>query len=468
MTASPPSAEVTITPKQIVLVLLSLVLLIAIPRFLPLPASLTQDSGVPSSSLGAGLGILCCIALLWLTEALPLAVTALMVPVLASLSGICDVKTALLPFADPLIFLFIGGFALASALSRQQLDLWLAQKLLVLGKGRFLPVCLLLFACTAFLSMWMSNTATTAMMLPIALGLLRRTNASGQSHGNQLFLLLGIAYSAGLGGLATIIGSPPNGIAAAALHISFAEWMSIGIPCTVVLLPCMAFILYRICKPDKEIKLNVDQQPINFQWQHVVTLAVFALTALCWMSGHWLGQWLGIKDSIDTIIALCCVFYLLLLRLVSWREIEMSIDWNILLLFGGGLALSDMLQRCGGSAFLAGELTSGISSAPLPWILITVAAFAIISAAFTSNTGCAALLVPIFFSVSGDLGLAARTLVIPLALACSCSFMLPISTPPNAIVFSTGLVPQKAMIKNGFFLSLTCLCLIVFVSYYFL
>jgi sodium-dependent dicarboxylate transporter 2/3/5 len=148
--------------------------------------------------------------------------------------------------------------------------------------------------------------------------------------------------------------------------------------------------------------------------------------------------------------------------------VEQGIDWNILLLFGGGLALSDMLQRSGGSFFLANLLSSCIATAPLVWILITVVAFAMFSAAFTSNTGCAALLVPIFFSVSGELELTARSLVIPLALACSCSFMLPISTPPNAIIYSTGLVPQRAMMKNGFFLSIICLCLIVLIAYFYL
>jgi sodium-dependent dicarboxylate transporter 2/3/5 len=467
MTGMPPSADSTITHKQIGLVFLSLLLLLAIPRFLHLPESAISHEGTSPSAIAWGLGILACIALLWLTEALPLAATSLLVPLLVSLSGICDIKTALLPFADPLIFMFIGGFALASALSRQRLDIWLAQKLILLGKGRFLPVCFLLFACTAFLSMWMNNTATTAMMLPIALGLLRRIN-TGQSSRNHLFLLLGIAYSAGLGGLATIIGSPPNGIAAAALHLNFAEWMSIGLPCTLLLLPCMALILYFVCKPDREITLSVDTQPVHFDRPQVITLIVFALTALCWMCGHWLSRWLGITHAIDTIIALSCVFCLLLLRAVSWAEVEQGIDWNILLLFGGGLALSDMLQRSGGSFFLANLLSSCIATAPLVWILITVVAFAMFSAAFTSNTGCAALLVPIFFSVSGELGLTARSLVIPLALACSCSFMLPISTPPNAIIYSTGLVPQRAMMKNGFFLSIICLCLIVLIAYFYL
>jgi sodium-dependent dicarboxylate transporter 2/3/5 len=451
--------------KRTWLVFFSLVMLFVIARWMPQPYLAEMEKGLDATKITLGLGILACIAFLWLTEALPLAATALLVPLLSSLAGISDIKTALLPFADPLIFMFFGGFALASALSYQKVDLWIARKLILLGRGQFIPVALLLFGCTAFLSMWMSNTATTAMMLPIALGVIHRTGGTPSHNKNALFLLLGIAYSSSIGGLGTIIGSPPNGIAAAKLQINFTQWMAFGIPCVLLLLPCMAFILYKVCKPDKTLTIVEEEKSFVFNWHRTATLLIFGATALCWICGSWIAKSLGITVAIDTIIALTSVFLLLYFRVVRWRDIDNGTDWSVLLLFGGGLSLSELLNRTGASTFLARLLSSNIDGAPVILILAAAVAFAIISGELASNTASAALLVPIFYSVSGELGLSAASLVIPIALACSCSFMLPVGTPPNAIVFGTRLVPQMAMVKNGLLLNFACLIIIVLLSY---
>lgn len=454
--------------KRTWLVFFSLLLLFVIARWMPAPQIMESEKGLNPSQISIGLGILACIAFLWLTEAMPLAATALLVPLLATLTGIFDIKSALLPFADPLIFMFFGGFALASALSYQKVDLWIARKLIRLGRGNFLPVAFLLFGCTAFLSMWMSNTATTAMMLPIALGVIHRTGESETNNKNALFLLLGIAYSSSIGGLGTIIGSPPNGIAAAKLQINFTQWMAFGVPCVIALLPCMAFILYKVCKPSKNLTIVEEEDTFVFNWHRIATLTIFAVTAACWIGGTWISKWLGISGSIDTIIALAAVFLLLYFRVVRWRDIDKGTDWGVLLLFGGGLCLSEILNRTGASTFLARLLSSNIEGAPIILILFAAVAFAILSGELASNTASAALLVPIFYSVSSELGMSAASLVIPIALACSCSFMLPVGTPPNAIVFGTRLVPQMAMVKNGLLLNATCLCIIVLLAYCFL
>ena len=454
--------------KRTWLVAFALLLLALIASFLPTASIHELEAGLNHRHVTLGLGILACIAFLWLTEALPLAATALLVPVLATLSGLSDIKTALLPFADPLIFMFFGGFALASALSYQKVDQWIARKLLQFGAGRFLTVAFLLFGCTAFLSMWMSNTATTAMMLPIALGLMRHAKASAAHNRNSMFLLLGIAYSASIGGLGSVIGSPPNGIAATKLGISFAQWMAFGIPCMLLILPCMAFILYKICKPDPECLLDVTEKSFSFNWHRIATLLIFSTTALCWIFGSWISECLGVSTSIDTIIALISVFLLLYFRVVRWRDIDKGTDWGVLLLFGGGLSLSEILGRTGASTFLARLLSSGVDGAPVLLILFAAVAFAILIGELASNTASAALLVPIFYSISAELGMTTSSLVLPIALACSCSFMLPVGTPPNAIVFGTRLIPQRMMLKSGVLLNLISVVIIVLLSYFFL
>jgi sodium-dependent dicarboxylate transporter 2/3/5 len=407
----------------------------------------------PSSSIAIGLGILCCIALLWLSEALPLAVTALLVPVLATTSGLMDMSEALSAFADPLIFLFLGGFALAAALSAQKLDLWLAQHLMRWGGGNYFRLCLLIFAATAVLSMWMNNTATTAMMIPIALSILQRLAPADQSAPNRMFLLLGLAYAAGIGGMGTIIGSPPNAIAASALDLSFGEWMAKGLPAVVLLLPMMVGLLMLFLRPNRQATLTFTPETLVFDRPRQITLALFALTVLAWMTGSWLRPLLGIH-AIDSWVALVSLLLLCITRVVTWKQIQQEVDWGVLLLFGGGLALSAVLKKSGCSQHVAHLLSTSISQWSFTAIILTAILFAMLSAAFTSNTGSAALLIPIFGAIATELSLAPATLVIPIALASSCSFVLPISTPPNALVYSTGHIPQAMMVKNGLGISL--------------
>lgn len=445
----------------------SLVLLLAIGLFLPMPAGAPALEGLDPGTVRLGLAFFAFIAFLWMTESLPLAVTAILVPVIAAAMGLAGLKESLTSFAAPPIYLFFGGFALASALSAQGLDRWLAAKIGALGKGKFIPVCIYLFVGTAMLSMWMSNTATTAMMIPLALGLLTQFRVEGKTSHNAHFLLLGLAYSSSVGGLGTIVGSPPNGIAAKELGISFAGWMKFGIPAVLILLPAMIGTLYFILKPTNaesgEIEIKAKAEDFAFTAQRKITLGIFALTAISWIFSAQLSELLKISDT-DTWIALAAVGLLAATRVVSWHEIEEGTDWGVLMLFGGGLALSAILGSSGTSLFMARLLGGAMGSWPLWAIIAGVVAFVIFLTEISSNTASAALLVPIFIAMAAEFDLAAAQLVLPLALAASCAFMLPVGTPPNAIVFGTGRIPQRTMMRTGLRLNLLFIALITAMS----
>lgn len=445
---------------------LSLASLLTIAFFLPLPGNKTME-GLDPQSVRLGLAFFACIACLWMTEALPLAVTALLVPVLGTAMGLTDVTSSLASFAHPLIFLFFGGFALASALSAQGLDRWLADRIAVLGKGKFIPVALWLFLGTAILSMWISNTATTAMMIPLALGILNHFNDKEASvtTTNSRFLLLGLAYAASIGGLGTIVGSPPNGIAAKQLGINFTQWMAFGIPAVAILLPAMVALLWLILRPTSPAIGEISSLPNNgstsfsFDIPRKTTLAIFALTALAWIFSAKLSTLLDITN-IDTWIALAAVALLALTKNVTWQEIDRGTDWGVLFLFGGGLALSSILSTSGASLFMARLLGATTQAWPLWLIIAAVVAFVIFLTELSSNTASAALLVPIFYSMAQEFSLAPSQLILPLALAASCAFMLPVGTPPNAIVFATGRIPLPSMMRTGLALNLSFVLLI--------
>lgn len=444
---------------------LSVALLLGIVFFLPFPENGAPLEGLDARQVRLGLGFFACIACLWMTEALPLAVTALLVPVLAAAMGLGEVKATLASFAHPLIFIFLGGFALAAALSAQGLDRWLAEKLSRLGKGRFISVSIWLFVAAALLSMWMSNTATTAMMLPLALGILGQFETRETASENAPFLLLGLAYSASIGGLGTIVGSPPNGIAAKQLGVSFSEWMAFGVPAVLFLLPAMILTLRFMLKPSNGVINPIQENVENFRLTRPrkITLAIFALTAMAWIFSGKLGPALAVSDM-DTWIALAAIIALVACKVVGWREIERGTDWGVLLLFGGGLALSLVLGSSGTSLFMARLLGGAMEAWPLWAVVAAVVGFVIFLTELSSNTASAALLVPIFYAMAMEFGLAPSQLVLPLALAASCAFMLPVGTPPNAIVFGTGKVAQPTMIRAGLVLNLLFIALIAAVG----
>lgn len=408
-----------------------------------------------------GLTVLAVIATLWLTEAIHVSLTALLVPLLVAAFGLMPLGKALGAFAHPVIFLFLGGFSLAAALHTQQLDRYLATRVIDLAGGRPLRAILLLFLATAVLSMWISNTATVAIMLPLALGLLRRPGAT-VVPGTAIFVLLGIAYSGSLGGLGTLVGSPPNAIAAAYAGIQFKEWLLHGLPMMLLLWPLMIGILYLLLRPDigslaLAMQQGAEGDDERWVWtrHRQLTLLIFALTVAGWMGSGQLGPWLGI-DQMDTWVALLAIALLGLTRVAGWKEIEQQTEWGVLLLFGGGLCLSAMLQASGCSTYLAGLVLAWLQDMPVWLTLLAITYFVVFLSEMTSNTATAALMIPLLVPLAAPLGINPVAMAALIAMAASCAFMLPVATPPNALVFATGMVPQRRMMRCGVVLDLAC------------
>ncbi|GHA12178.1 SLC13 family permease [Oceanisphaera arctica] len=419
--------------------------------FLLLLNTLPFDPGVTK-----GLSLLIFIAVLWLTEAVHITITALLVPLLATLLGVLDTNAALSNFSNSIIFLFLGGFALAAAMHSQQLDRLIAGRILRLAKGRLGAAVFLLFATAAFLSMWISNTATTVMMLPLALGLLSCLDAE-RYRSTYLFVLLGVAYSASIGGIATLVGSPPNAIAAAQVGLSFSEWMALGLPITLLLLPVAILVLYLLFRPKLGERIELAEEHISWTGKRKITLAIFALTVFLWVFSGPVSKALGGLASFDTVVALLAIALIGITRVAEWKHIEKHTDWGVLLLFGGGLTLSHVLKATGTSEFLAHHLADMLGHASPFVILLVITAFVVFLTELASNTASAALLIPVFVAVAEGLGLTPVMVASVIAVSASCAFMLPVATPPNAIVFGSGYIRQKEMMKAGFVLNLVCI-----------
>lgn len=424
-----------------------------------------------------GLALLFFIAVLWLTEAIDVSVTALLIPVLAVVLGFThknahgvlvafDIKTALASFANPIIYLFFGGFALATALHIQKLDKKIAMWIISASGSHLGIATIAICAVTAFLSMWISNTATAAMMLPLVLGVLTHLDKT-KDRNTYVYILLSLAYSASIGGLGTLVGSPPNAIAAAALDMDFASWIKIGMPMVIVILPMMLIVMYFIFKPNLNRKIVLEKEHIPWNAPRVATIVLFVVTALFWIFRKPLTKILDIPLS-DGLIALAAAVLVVAFGLASWKEVDKGTDWGILILFGGGLTLSAVLKSSGASLVLGQEVARIFSSAPTFILIVVVAAFIIFLTEFTSNTASAALLVPVFATIASEVGLPKEVLVLIIGLGASCAFMLPVATPPNAIVFGTKLIKQKEMVKAGIFLNFACIGIISVYVYFFL
>lgn len=438
--------------RNSIIIILDVILFIALYTQLPFEKNIVL-----------GLCILTFIAILWLTEALNVTVTAILVPVIAVLFGVFKTQTALSNFSNPIIFLFLGGFALAAAMHHQGLDKVIADKVLLLAKGQMKVAIFMLFGATALLSMWISNTATTAMMLPLVLGVLSKID-SDKGHSTYVFVLLGIAYSASIGGIATIVGSPPNAIAAAEVGLSFTEWMAYGLPTTIVLLPIAWTVLHFVFKPDLNGEFEINHEPVEWDKGKIVTLLIFGLTVFFWIFSKPINEMLGGFAKFDTIVALCAIVAVNFARVVHWKEIQKTADWGVLLLFGGGICLSNVLKATGTSVFLANGLSEFISQFGIIFIIFVVAGFVVFLTEFASNTASAALLIPVFAAVAEAFGMSPISLSVLIAVATSCAFMLPVATPPNAIVFGSGHIKQLDMMRVGVVLNIVCICILTLIA----
>ena len=361
----------------------------------------------------------------------------------------------------------MGGFALAAALQKYSLDKLFAVKMLSLSNGKPLLAVLLLFLTTALLSMWISNTATLALMLPIALGLLSAQQVNNNNEKNQpnvyIFVLLGLAYSGNLGGMATLIGSPPNAIAASAAGLSFADWLTWGIPMFSLLFPLMIMVLV-IFRPKFSNHLELALPVIESSWQRNLVISIFAFTALGWVFSAPLAIFTGISSGFDAMLAVIAIVLLTGSKCLSFDEFIKKTNWGILILFGGGLALSALLKTSGASLWLANAISSNLPADNTWFVLVIICIFVIFLTELVSNTASAALLVPLFMTVAIDLQLPPAGIAVVIALCASCAFMLPVATPPNAIVFSSGLVPH--IIKSPSILNLVIALVIATVAFF--
>ncbi|MFV5313445.1 DASS family sodium-coupled anion symporter [Acinetobacter schindleri] len=422
-----------------------------------------------------GLALLAFIGILWLTEAIHITITALLIPILAVLLAMpmadgdalvpITTQAALTTFADPVIFLFFGGFALATALHIQKLDKKIAMWIISLSGGHLGISVLAIFAVTAALSMWISNTATAAMMLPLALGLLSHLDVEKERK-TFVFILLGIAYSASIGGLGTIVGSPPNAIAAKALGYDFADWMKIGLPMMFIILPAMVISLYLVLRPKLNHKVQFVTEDIPWTRSRIAAMLLFICTALAWIFSKKLTENFGISQP-DTWIAILAACMVAILGTATWKQIAENTDWGVLYLFGGGLTLSAILKDSGSSLVLGQTLANTFGDTSPLVIIFVVATFIIFLTEFTSNTASAALLVPVFAAIADQMGMPKEILVIVIGIGASCAFMLPVATPPNAIVFGTGYIQQSEMMKVGFVLNIMCIFLVSLFIYWF-
>ena len=407
-----------------------------------------------------GLFMLLFFAGLWMTEIVPLPISALLVPVIAALIQVLDFAKGMSNFSSTIIFLFMGGFTLAALLNNYGIDRWLAERVTYLAGGRLWVSVILFFTVVSFLSMWMSNTSTTAMMLPIAIGLIDKKYPRMRT-----FVVLGTAYAANIGGLATVVGSPPNGIAAEALDLDFLTWMKVGLPSTLMLFPAVLFSMWLIIRPEQDAQVNQsrgDGFEMNWSPQAKGAIALFLFTVVCWIFAKPIGEFLDVK-GFDRLIAVAITAAAPALGLIGWKELEKKIDWGILLLFGGGICLSMILKGTGTSAWLAGNIMTSLSEAP-SWLLIMACiAFMIFLTEMASNTGSAAILIPVMIALADQFNPAITySLVFGVGVAATCAFMLPVATPPNALAYGTGEVKQSQMLKAGMVLNIISIFVVYF------
>ena len=432
----------------------------------------------------AGLGVLASavwISIWWVFEAVPLAVTALLPIVLFPILGSMPISETTSSYGHKFIFLFTGGFMLSIAIEKWNLHKRIALNIIALIGTKPEQIIFGFMAATAFLSMWISNTATTVMLLPVALAVYKEYNS--KEFGTPL--MLSIAYSASIGGMATLIGTPPNLILAGVIQdsygieLSFSKWFSFGFPISIALLTIAWFYLCRFAYPLKSIKTNVENlNSIEKQLKDLgkmsreekYILVIFTLAALSWICRSFVLQKI-IPGIDDTIIAISAAILLFIIpgkskktRLLEWEDLK-SLPWGILLLFGGGLALAKGFQYTDLATWIGAQVTGIDGLILLVQILISIAVVNFLTE-ITSNMAITAMLLPIMVSVSASLNLNPYTLLVSTTVAASCAFMLPTATGPNAIVFSSGTIKMEDMVRKGFFMNLISILILTLFTYY--
>ncbi|APX92188.1 anion transporter [Halomonas sp. 1513] len=459
-------------------------------------------------------------AVWWMTEAIPLSATSLLPIVLIPMVTERTVSQATAPFASPIVFLFLGGFLIAIAMEKWNLHRRIA--LLTLARVGVEPkrIVLGMMLATGFLSMWVSNTATTLMMLPIGLSVLALiversddTDTHGQPADQEhaphqpghvddisddnikrfgLCLLLAIAWSASMGGLGTLLGSPPNAIVAGyaadelGRNIGFLEWMMLGVPLAFTFILVGWVLMTRVLYPFKVDEIPGGKEMIAgeirklgmFSQGEKMVLLVFCSAAFLWVvpglltNLPWIGERLGpLGELNDTAIAIAAGLAMFILpgkgrgeMVLTWQDAEKGLPWGVLLLFGGGLSLAGAVAASGLDGWF-GEQVTGLGMLPIILLVAAIAAIIMFLTEVTSNTATAATFIPVLGGVAVGIGADPMTLLIPAAFAATCAFMLPVGTPPNAIVFGTGAVSIGQMARGGVVLNVVGIVLITLFCY---
>ncbi|MEE4271637.1 MAG: SLC13 family permease [Thermoanaerobaculales bacterium] len=424
-------------------------------------------------------------AVWWVTEAVPLAATSMLPLVLFPLLDIRGVRDVAPNYSNHMVFLFLGGFVLALAVERSGLHRRIA--LAVLAAVGTSPKRLVwgFLLATAMLSMWLSNTATTLMMLPIAGAVTRRIDAPGAT--TRVFLA--VAYGASIGGIGTLVGTPPNLVLAGmapslvpdAAPITFGGWMLFGVPLVLVFLPIVGLYLGRGLDPGGGVATGFDDErqalgPVSPHERRIAVL--FSLTALAWVTragldlgsvsipgwSQMLVRW-GLLTDVsmvtDAVPAIAAAVLTTLLpaggdedgSLLRWREIHDGVPWGVLLLFGGGFAIADGVRAATLDVWLADSL-SGLAVLPLPLLVLAICLITTSATELTSNTATATLLMPVMAALATVLGVHPYLMMVPAIISASCAFMLPVATPPNAIVIGSGAVTIQDLFREGLWLNL--------------
>ncbi len=446
----------------------------------PAPDGLSQD-GWWIGAVGIWM------AVWWMTEALPLAVTALLPLILFPLLGVRGIEATTPSYAHPLIFLFLGGFLLARAMHVWKLDRRLALSVLRFAGSSPRGIIAGIMAVTAFLSMWVSNTATAMVMLPIGLSIIatfsENTDAGygGDIGGNVApALLLGIAYAATIGGMGTIIGTPPNALFAAfmadsyGIEIGFLRWMLIGVPLVLVLLPIAWLVLTRLAFRVGGRGALATAGAIGDRLAGLgpmsgaerLVAGVMLLVAGFWVFRPLLASALPWLHLSDAGIAMTGALLLFLLpaelksgrTLLSWTE-AVAIRWDVLILFGGGLALAAAMGESDLAGWIGAQLT-GLQALPMVLLLLALGALMVLVGELASNTAMAAVFLPVAGATALAMGEPAFALALPVALFATLGFMLPVATPPNAIVFGSGAVEMRHMLRAGAVLDLAGIAIV--------
>ncbi len=469
--------------KRSIGLLLGPLVFVIVLFFIPIDGLSDQGKSVLASTLW--------VAIWWITEAVSIEVTALLPILLFPLSGSLSLSETTASYGHKYIFLFMGGFILSIAIEKWNLHRRIALTIIKIVGTNVTQIILGFMVATAFLSMWISNTATSVMMLPIGMAIVTqlKDNPITKENENLIFgkaLMLAIAYSASIGGMATLIGTPPNLVLAGVVEetygteISFTQWFTFGFPISIVFLIICWFYLTKIAFKFEQKKFPGGKKEIEKQlkklgkitFEEKLIFLVFVLTAFAWITrSFFLKNFIPNID--DTIIAICASIILFLLpskqkgkKILLWKD-AVKLPWGILILFGGGMALASGFEKSGLAVWIGSKLTS-LDTFPLILLLFILIASVNFLTEITSNLATTAMLLPVLVSLAAAIGVNYNYLLVGATVAASCAFMLPVATPPNAVVFGSGYLKIDDMVKKGIWMNIISIVLLTLIVYFFL